>query len=135
VTDTPAGDAPLPVPIEFGALEWEEEVERYGPRSPARSQAQSARRTIKVGKTKLDWKRCKADGPNGTKLPGCRKLYVPLGKDGASEAPYGFVFQLIQKPDDSLAWNLIAFGERHPSNERTRNVYERAHKRLHGRYP
>jgi len=45
------------------------------------------------------------------------------------------VFQLIQKPDDSPAWNLIAFGERHPANERTRNVYERAHKRLHGRYP
>jgi hypothetical protein len=29
---------------------------------------------------------------------------------------------LIQKPDDSLAWSLIAFGERHPSNERTRNI-------------
>jgi len=44
------------------------------------------------------------------------------------------VFQLIQKPDDSLAWNLIAFGERHPADGRTRSVYERAHKRLHGRY-
>ena len=46
---------------------------------------------------------CKADGPGGTKLPGCRKLYVPLGKEGASQTPSGFVFQLIQKPDDSLA--------------------------------
>jgi hypothetical protein len=133
VPDTPAGGLPS-VPIEFGSLEWEEEVERYRPRSPARAQAQSARRTIEAG-TKLDWKRCKTDGPDGTKLPGCRKLYVPLSKKGAAEAPYGFVFQLIQKPDDSLAWNLIAFGERHPANERTRNVYERAHKRLHGRYP
>jgi hypothetical protein len=26
-------------------------------------------------------------------------------------------------------------GERHLANERTRNVYERAHKRLYGRYP
>lgn len=126
---------PPPVSIEFGSLEWEEEVERYGPRSPARAQAQRARTTIEAGTAKLDWKRCKADGPDRTKLPGCRKLYVPLGKEGAAEAPYGFVFQLIQKPDDSLAWNLIAFGERHPANERTRNVYERAHKRLHGRYP
>ncbi|MGH2902653.1 MAG: hypothetical protein ACRDK7_03560 [Solirubrobacteraceae bacterium] len=25
----------------------------------------------------------------------------PLAKEGASDAPYGFVFQLIQKPDDS----------------------------------
>jgi hypothetical protein len=134
VPDTPAGGPP-PVPIELGSLEWAEEVERYGPRSPARVQAQGARRMIETGTANLDWRRCKVDGPDGTKLPGCRKLYVPLGKDGPSEAPYGFVFQLIQRPDNSLAWNLIAFGERHPTNEKTRNVYERAHKRLHGRYP
>lgn len=132
--DTPAGGPPA-VSIEFGALEWEEEVERYAHRSPARVQAQGARRAIEAGTATPDWKRCKADGPGRTRLPGCRKLYVPLGKEGASEAPYGFVFQLIQKPDDSLAWNLIAFGERHPASERTRNVYERAHKRLHGRHP
>lgn len=112
-----------------------EEVERYRPRSTARTKAESARNAIEAGSARLDWKRCKPDGPGGTKLPGCRKLYIPLDKKGPSEAPYGFVFQLIQKPDDSLAWNLIAFGERHPANERTRNVYERAHKRLHGRYP
>jgi hypothetical protein len=134
VPDTPAGGLP-PVAIEFGAPEWKEEVERYDPSSFTRAQAQSARRTIEAGTAKLNWKRCKPNGPGGTKLPGARKLYVPLGKESASEAPYGFVFQLIQKPDDSLAWNLIAFGERHPVNERTRNVYERAHKRLHGRYP
>jgi hypothetical protein len=28
-----------------------------------------------------------------------------------------------------------AFGERHPANQSTRTVYERAHKRLHGGYP
>ncbi len=134
MSDTPAGGLP-PVAIEFGSLEWAEEVERYGPARLLGRKAQSARRMIAVGTANLDWRRCKADGPGGTKLPGCRKLYVPLGKEGASEAPYGFVFQLIQKPDDSLVWNLIAFGERHPTNERTRNVYERAHKRLHGRYP
>jgi hypothetical protein len=134
VPDIPAGGPPR-VPVEFGSLEWKEEVDRYDSHSKARTQAQSARKAIEAGKAKLDWKRCKADGPGGTKLPGCRKLYVPLGKEGASQAPYGLVFQLIQKPDSSLAWNLIAFGERHPTNERTRNVYERAHKRLHGRYP
>jgi hypothetical protein len=134
VPDSPAGGSPR-VLIEFGSLEWEEEVERYTPRSTARTRAEGARKMVEDGMTHLDWKRCKADGPGGTKLPGCRKLYVPLGKQGASQAPYGFVFQLVQKPDDSLAWNLTAFGERHPANSRTRNVYERAHKRLHGRYP
>ena len=133
--DTPVGGAPAPVPVEFGAVEWSEEVERYDRRSQARAHAQSARKTIGADTRKLDWRRCKADGPGATRLPGCRKLYVPLGRQGASEAPYGFVFQLIQKSDDSLAWNMIAYGERHPADKRTRNVYERAHKRLHGRYP
>jgi len=134
VPDTPAVGPPS-VPIEFGSIEWQEEVERYSPRSAARTQAQRARKTIEVATSRLDWKRCKADGPGRTKLPGCRKLYIPLSQEGASGAPYGFVFQLVQKADSTLAWNLIAFGERHPANRRTRNVYERAHKRLHGHYP
>ncbi len=89
--DSPAG-GPRRVPIEFGSLEWEEEVERYGPRSSARTQAQRARRAIEVGTAKLDWKRCKADGPGRTKLPGCRKLYVPLDKEGASMLLTGLCF-------------------------------------------
>lgn len=61
MADIPAGGPP-PVSIEFGALEWEEEVERYGARSAAHTQAQSARKAIEGGTAKLDWKRCKADG-------------------------------------------------------------------------
>ncbi len=80
--DVPAGGPP-PVSIEFGSPEWKEEVERYDPRSAARVQAQSARKTIEAGTARLDWKRCKADGPGGTRLPGCRKLYVPLDKQRA----------------------------------------------------
>jgi hypothetical protein len=130
----PVGGLPS-VSIEFGAVEWDEEVERYDRRSLARLQAEGARKQIEAGTMQLNWRRCQADGPGGTNLPGCRKLYVPLGKQGSSEASFGFVFQLIQKPDGSLAWNLIAFGERHPDHQRTRTVYERAHKRLHGHYP
>lgn len=50
-------------------------------------------------------------------------------------SPFGFVFQLAQDPDGSLVWNFLAFGERHPENSATRTVYERAHRRLHGRFP
>lgn len=121
--------------IKFGAEEWQEEVERYKPSSSARVQAQKARKEIDAGAAKLDWKRCRVESEDGSGLPGCQKLYVPLGKQGASDAPYGFVFQLVQNEDKSLAWYMIAFGERHPSNPQTRSVYERAHKRLHGRYP
>lgn len=101
----------------------------------SRIQAERARRVIESGKVLLDLQRCEADGEGGTRLPGCVKQYVPLGQEGASGAPFGFVFQLAQDPDGSLVWNFIAFGERHPGNARTRSVYERAHKRLHGRYP
>lgn len=71
----------------------------------------------------------------GTRLPSCVKLYVPLGASGASDAPYGFVFRLVQKPDKSIACQLLAFGVRHPDKPQTRSVYARAHKRLHGHFP
>ena len=125
---------PPPVPIRFDREEWLEEVGRLDERSLARNQAERARREIEAGTATLNWHRCEAEGERGTSLPGCNKLYVPLGKQGASEAPFGFVFQLAQDPDGSLVWNFIAFGERHPDNPATRTVYERAHKRLHGRY-
>lgn len=127
--------SPSPVPVRFDREEWLEEVGRLNERSPARVQAERARREIEAGTASLNWQRCEAEGESGTSLPGCNKLYVPLGKQGASEAPFGFVFQLAQDPDGSLVWNFIAFGERHPDNPVTRTVYERAHKRLHGRYP
>lgn len=120
--------------IVFGSNEWAEEVERYVPNSSARLRAEGALREIQAGGVKLAWRPCEAEGSHGTRLPGCRKLYVPLGQEGASAAPYGLVFQLA-KTDGGLVWNFIAFGERHPDNPSTRTVYERAHKRLHGRYP
>lgn len=126
---------PPPIPVRFDCEEWLEEVERLDERSLARIQAERARREIEAGTASLNWQRCEVEGESGTSLPGCNKLYVPLGKPGASEAPFGFVFQLAQDPDGSLVWNFIAFGERHPDNPATRTVYERAHKRLHGRYP
>lgn len=127
--------SPPSVPVRFDREEWLEEVERLDERSLGRIQAERARREIEAGTASLNWQRCEAEGESGTSLPGCNKLYVPLGKQGASEAPFGFVFQLAQNPDGSLVWNFIAFGERHPDNPVTRTVYERAHKRLHGRYP
>jgi hypothetical protein len=86
---------------------------------------------------RLNWKRCRTeeDRLGGTRLPHCLKLYLPLDEEGASAAPYGFDFQLQRKQDGSPMLNFIAFGERHLDNPMTRSVYERAHKRLHGRYP
>jgi hypothetical protein len=41
----------------------------------------------------------------------------------------------LQTPTAAGVDTIIAFDKRHPENTRTRNVYDRAHKRLHGRYP
>jgi hypothetical protein len=123
------------VSIRFDCEEWREEVERLDERAVSRTQAERARREIDGGKATVHLQKCEADGEGGTRLPGCMKLYVPLGRQGASEAPFGFVFQLAQDSDGSFVWNFIAFGERHPDNPATRTVYERAQHRLHGRYP
>ncbi len=123
-----------PAPIIFGTAEWAEEVERFDPKADPRLKAQGARKEIEAAKGKPAWKPCEAQSDDGTRLPGCRKLYIPLDQEGASAAPYGFIFQLV-KIEEGLAWNFVAFGERHPANSQTRSVYERAHKRLHGRYP
>lgn len=123
------------IEIIFHPEEWRDEVERYAPTATARVVAQKARRRIEAGTARLRWKRCRPEERDGTRLPGCVKLYVPLDAEGASAAPFGFVFQLHQKADKGLVVSFLAFGERHPSNPRTRSVYERAHRRLHGRYP
>ncbi len=126
----------LAIEIVFQSEEWRDEVERFDRSAAARVQAQKARRAIEDGEAELNWKRCRAeDDPSGTHLPHCLKLYLPLGMQGASDAPFGFVFQLQRMRDGSPILNFIAFGERHPDNPATRTVYERAHKRLHGRYP
>ena len=131
-----SGEKKLPhASVQFGHQEWVEEVERYEPHAVARIQAESARKAIEAGGAKLRWRRCEPESESGAHLPGCRKLYVPLDAEGASAAPYGFVFQLVKTSDNTLIWNFIAFGERHPGNPNTRTVYERVHKRLHGRYP
>lgn len=134
MTQCRAGASPR-ASIEFGPIEWREEVERYDRRAAASIEATRARKEIESGEAVLAWHRCEAVGPDGTSLPGCRKLYVPLSRVGASRAPFGFVFRLSQEADGALTWTMIAFGERHPDNPRTRTVYERAHKRLHGRFP
>ena len=120
-------------PLIFGTKEWVEEVHRLGAKSASRLRAEVARREIEAG-VAMVWRPCEPESSDGTHLPGCRKVYVPLAAEGASAAPYGFVFRLV-RTREGLAWAFLAYGERHPQNEASKSVYERAHKRLHGRYP
>lgn len=78
-------------------------------------------------------RRCEPAAADGRRLAGCAKVYVPLGTE-PSRAPHGFVFALRADAESGrVILRLVAFGERHPSSGRS--VYERAHRRLHGRYP
>lgn len=76
---------------------------------------------------------CESRGPDGTELAGCAKLYLPMGERSPSQQPFAFVLQLAREADGDLVLVFIAFGPRHPGPG-VRNVYERAHRQLHGRF-
>lgn len=76
---------------------------------------------------------CESLGPDRTELAGCAKLYLPIGEAPPSQRPLAFVLQLAHDAGD-LAFAFIAFGPRHPGPG-VRNVYERAHRQLHGKFP
>ena len=77
--------------------------------------------------------RCKDEAEDRTRLEGLFKVYVPISEAPPSQRPFAFVLSPARHAQ-SVYLRLIAFGERHP-HPGTRSVYERAHKRLHGRYP
>lgn len=71
-------------------------------------------------------KRCEAEARDGTRLPGCVKLYIPQ-----PAGPWGAVFAAdIAAGAPRLL--LLAVGERHPAAASRPSVYAIAHRRLHG---
>lgn len=77
---------------------------------------------------------CESLGPDHTELAGCAKLYLPAGEAPPSRRPFAFVLQLARDGAGDLVLVFIAFGPRHPGPG-VRNVYERAHRQLHGKFP
>lgn len=110
---------------------WREEVERLTVGSPARVAAERERRRLRQQGVELtQLQRCAEIGDDRTRLSGLLKVYVPIGEAPPSERPFAMIFS----PEPGPCVALVAYGERHtPAG--TRSVYERAHKRLHGRYP
>jgi hypothetical protein len=112
---------------------WAEEVERLRLGGKARTSAIVARAEIERPGARIAMRACEPEGRDGTRLAGCAKVYVPLGAE-PSEAPYGVrVRDPADRAGGGLVLRLLAYGERHP--QRGRSVYERAHWRVHGRYP
>ncbi len=112
---------------------WAEEVGRFSATGRAHAVAHAARAAIERPGARIAVRRCDAEGSDGTRLTGCAKVYVPLDVE-PSRSPYGFVFALrAESATGRVILRLIAYGERHP--HAGRSVYQRAHRRLHGRYP
>ena len=129
-------DSPVAV-VSFDEDVWGEEVGRFKQRSRPRAVAESARRKLEGSRPiGQGFEPCADVGVDGSLLATCFKIYLPLGSASAAEAPWGFVFEaaVVDGPPVRIELRLLAFGERHPQRG-TRSVYERAHKRLHGRYP
>lgn len=121
------------IAVRIGTRVWRDEVERFGERTAARSAAERERAQLEQDGIDLSaLERCDAEGPDGTRLGGLVKVYVPITEGPPSERPFGFVFAPA-RDGRGLFLTLVAYGERHPPAG-TRSVYERAHRRLHGRY-
>ncbi len=121
--------------VRIDSVVWAEEVERLAPRSSARTAAERERPVLlREGLNLIQLLPCDAVVPDGTSLRGLVKTYVPIGARPPSERPFGFVFD-PDRDERGPYLDLVAFGLRHPQTRATRSVYERAHRRLHGRYP
>jgi hypothetical protein len=69
---------------------------------------------------------CDPEGPGGTQLSRCMKVYVP-----APAGLHRMVFQIGRRSDGKLGLAYLAFGLRHPGPDvRQPSMYEVAHRRL-----
>jgi hypothetical protein len=57
---------------------------------------------------------CSPEGNDGTRLPRCLKVYVPVGEGPAFERPYAFAFEPAVG-ERGATLRFIAFGQRHPA--------------------
>jgi hypothetical protein len=72
-------------------------------------------------------RRCDSEGRDGTRLPACFKVYLPV-----PSGKFGMVLRFI-RDGDGLALRYLAFGVRHhPRDSNAQTVYTVAHRRLHG---
>jgi hypothetical protein len=69
---------------------------------------------------------CDEEARDGTKLPGCVKVYLP-----PPGGPLGLVFRIAKSKDGHFYLDHLAFGMRHlPAGARGETVYRLAHRRL-----
>lgn len=116
-------------PTHFDQDAWKEDLARSTP--AGREAAEAARRDYERDGVPVEHlRRVQEHGSDGTVLPNCAKIYLPL-----PAGRFGMVFRAIKiagRP--CLAY--LAFGVRHhPRDSRRASVYRLAHQRLHSQPP
>ncbi len=112
------------IPARFDRDPWDEDLARSTP--AGRTAAHDARRCYETdGIPRSHLKPCEPEGRDGTRLPGCFKVYV-----SRPNGPWGVVFKAAFI-DGRLQMDFLAFGVRHhPKGSHAPTVYEIAHRRL-----
>ena len=112
--------------VVFDEVAFAEDVMRSG-RAGARVLRETRRRYERDGVAVASLRSCEAEGRDGTKLPGCIKVYLP-----EPDGKFGMVLALaVDKRGFGLRY--LAFGVRHhPKGSHAETVYQVAHRRLNG---
>ena len=113
-------------PVVFDDAAWAEDMKRASV-TARRSEMTTRAEYESKGVPFVELRACDPEGPDGTQLERCMKVYVP-----APTGPHGMVFQIGRDPHGKLALAHLAFGLRHPTRDmRQPSVYQVAHRRLH----
>lgn len=120
MTDKRAGRAPA----QFDDAAFSEDLKRTS--DAGRKAAEAARREYEQDGVPVDdLLPCEEEGPEGTALRHCMKVYLPR-----PDGKFGMVFR-IELRDNKALLVYAAFGVRHhPRNSHAPTVYEIAHQRL-----
>lgn len=121
----PQTPQPGHAPVVFTDNAFDEDIARAG--SGGRDAAEAARQRYEHDGVPVDKLRHTQDeGPDGTILPKCLKVYLP-----PPDGRFGMVFELVIAETGALL-RYLAFGVRHhPKDSHAPTVYEIAHRRLH----
>lgn len=112
------------LPARFDRDAWDEDLARAS--GVGRAAAQTARHGYELSGVPLDeLRQVQEEGPDGTVLPQCLKVYLPR-----PAGRYGMVFEVVRTAR-GLGLEYIAFGVRHhPGRSHAPTVYQLAHRRL-----
>ncbi len=113
-------------PVVFDDAAWAEDLARAS--AAGREVAEAARRQYEQDGVALgELRACDPEGPDGTRLAHCVKVYLP-----APHGRHGMVFTIERDGRGRLRLSFAAFGLRHPSRaSRQPSVYRIADRRLH----